>query len=101
MGFDAFGAASHVSETVGAVNNAELANYVFSVGRNLGLLRELDRLGNNPMRIEKCVRMIFGRTNSLLINLYGILVPEWWIASQKLVYQDSKRPPIDCCCMAF
>jgi len=100
MRFDTFGAASHVSETVRAVDSAELANYVFSVGRNWGLLRELDGLGNNPMRIEEFV-MINLRGNSLFINLYGVLVPEWRIASQKFIYQDSKRPPIDCCCVAF
>jgi len=53
VGFDTFGAASHVSKTVGAVDCAKLADYVFGICRNLGLLRKLDGFGNNPVVVSK------------------------------------------------
>jgi len=53
MGLDTLGAAGHVSETVGAIDGAKLANYIFSVGRDFGLLGELNGFGNNSI----CVRI--------------------------------------------
>lgn len=29
------------------------------------------------------------------VDLHGVLIPEWRLPYQKLVYQDTERPPID------
>lgn len=31
----------------------------------------------------------------LLVDLYWVLIPEWWVAANELIDKDAKSPPID------
>jgi len=41
------------------------------------------------------MRRILNDCHILLIDLHGILIPEWGLANEKLIYQNAESPPVN------
>lgn len=63
-----------------------------SWGKTTGFSRILQDNGKPSILIATFLRIFY----SLLVDLDGVLMPEWRIPRQEFIYQDAQCPPVDC-----